>query len=220
MALDSVKVIYETVGSQNVIKAVRGSEVPDSELQAAVAAVAGWDGFATIAAAQLTTYDKRNALLGLEYYDDAGTSRVRAVVPSDAYKVAERRPVLTANLRRQIEEVQWGLGLHFSEARTRATGMWLRKTAAVIALDAVVQSDTNYGYLLADTRLDATKWLVTHDTDTWPGYLGDGIENRPALNTHWYRTDASGSSWTGVQVVGVSVSSGWHTKDLLAELIE
>ena len=220
MALDSVKVIYETVGGQHVIKAVRGSEVPDSELQAAVDAVAGWDGFATIAAAQLTTYDKQNELLGLEYYLNAGVPSVRVVVPSSMFKIAERRPILQANLRRQIEEVNWGLGVHFSETRTDNVGKWLQKTAAVIMLGTVLTDDTNYGYLLADTQLDATQWLVTHDVDTWPTYLHSNTEDATPVNTNWYRTNTNGDAWTGVQVSGISVSSTWYTKDLLAELIE
>lgn len=219
MALNAVKVIYETIGTQHIIKSVEGSEVPNSELQAAVDAIPGWDGYASVAAAQLTTYDKPNELLGLEAYQVASVWHVRAVVASSAYKVAERRPVLTANLRRQIEDVKWGLGIHFSASRTKSTGLWLRKTAAVIALDTVLQNDTNYEYLLADTRLDATKWLVTHDEDTWPGNLGSGVGDDPALNNNWYRTDTTGSSWTGVQITGVTVSATWHSKDLLEELV-
>lgn len=220
MALDSVKVIYETVGGQHVIKAVRGSEVPDSELQAAVDAVAGWDGFATIAAAQLTTYDKQNELLGLEYYLNAGVPSVRVVVPSAMFKIAERRPILQANLRRQIEEVNWGLGVHFSETRTDNVGKWLQKTAAVIMLGTVLTDDTNYGYLLADTQIDATQWMIQHDADTWPGYLHSDTEDETPVNVSWYRTIQTGDAWTGTQVAGISVSASWHTKDLLAELVE
>ena len=210
--LNSVKVIYETVGSQNIIKAVRGSEVADSELQAAVDAVAGWDGFATIAAAQLTTYDKQNELLGLEYYLNAGVPSVRVVVPSAMFKIAERRPILQANLRRQIEEVNWGLGVHFSETRTDNVGKWLRKTAAVIMLGVVLSDDTDYSYLLADTLIDATQWMIQHDEDTWPSYLDNA-------NRHWYRTVQAGDAWTGTQVAGISLAATWHTKDLLAELV-
>lgn len=220
MALSSVKVIYETVGGQHIIKAVRGSEVADSELQAAVTAVTGWDGFATIAAAQLTTYDKQNELLGLEYYLNAGVPSVRVVVESAMYKIAERRPILEANLRRQISEVDWGMGQQFSKTRADTTARWLQKTAAVIGLGVVLSDDTDYSYLLADTLIDATQWMIQHDADTWPGYLHSDTEDETPVNVSWYRTVTSGDAWTGTQVAGISVSPTWYTKDLLAELVE
>ena len=220
MALSSVKVIYETVGGQHIIKAVRGGEIPDSVIQAEVNAITGWTGFASIAAAQLTGYTKRNALLGLEYYDDAGTAKVRTVIPSALYKIADRRPILQSNLKKQIEQVNWGMGVHFNKDRTTNTGKWLQKTAAVIMLGVVLSDDSDYAYLLADTQIDAMEWLVKHDTDTWPAQLHSNTEDATPVNTNWYRTNTAGDAWTGLQVTGISVTSDWHTKDLMEELVD
>lgn len=215
MALNAaIKVAYETVGGQHIIKAVWGAdEISDSAVQAAVDAVAGWDGFVTVAAAQLGDYDHLNDLLGLEVYQLASVWYVRSVVASAMYKIAERRPILQANLRRQIIETDWGMGSLFSADRTTRTAQWLRKTAAVIQLGVVLSDDTDYGYLLKDTLIDMTQWLIQHDEDTWPSHLDN-------TNVAWYRTVQSGNSWTGTQVAGISVSSSWHSKDLLEELVE
>lgn len=208
----NVRVIYQTVGNTHIIKAVFKPDVTLATITALQASTEGYDGVVELARAQLTdnALNIPNDLLGMEYYLNAGVPSVRALVEDAMYKIASRQQILTANLRVQIENVRWGLGRQFSASRTDRTAAWLRKSAAVIQIGTVLANDTDYSYLLADTRLDPTQWLVRHDEDTWPAALATS-------STAWYRTS---QSWSPVQVAGVSVSAEWHTKDLIEELAD
>lgn len=213
MALNAVKVIYETIGTQHVIKKVEGSEVPNSELQAAVDAITGWDGYASIAAAQLTSYDKPNELLGLEAYQVASVWHVRSVVANNAYKVAERRPAARRLLKQQVLRPGWGILFHLENDEATNGVNFLRKLLAVITVDSVLSSDTNYAILTSELEIDIIQWVHKHSAETWAVQLG-------AEDLNWYRTDQTTdtSNWQPVQVTGVSVAAGWIDKHLLEEL--
>ena len=214
MALNAVKVIYETIGTQHIVKKVEGSEVPNSELQAAVDAITGWDGYASIAAAQLTTYDKPNELLGLEAYQVASVWHVRAVVASTALKVAERRPAARRLLRESVFRAGWGIMFQLQTNNRAAQGiLFLQKLLAVTAIDSVLSSDTNYSVLISELQIDIIDWVHRHAAETWPTQLGGNDLN-------WYRTDrtTNPNAWSPVQVAGVTVGTGWNSKHLIEEL--
>lgn len=210
----NVWAVYQTVGTTHIIKAVFNKlDETLADITALQAATAGYDGVVEITSAQLTASSLRtpNDLLGWEHYDDAGVAKVRATITeTNTYKVAQRRPILMKNLREQIEQVKWGLGWQFDSARSDRTANWMRKMTAGIAVDSVISDDTNYQYLFDETHLDATKWLVMHDTDTWPTVLAQS-------NRNLYRTNPA--DWSAVQLEGVTLPSGWHAKNLLEELV-
>lgn len=208
------RVAYSTVGGVHLVRAAyKSSAYTLAEVQAFATGTPGWAGAATIAKAQLTSYDSEVELVGQEYFDDAGTAKLRTPVTTSAYKVAERRVAARGLLKTQVLQPGWGILDKLDNRRTDNAIGFFRKLLAVIALDTVLSSDTNYAILVAELRLDMIEWIHEHDRDTWTTHVG-------STDNNWYRTDSTTNPqlWTPVQVTGVTLGSGWAGKHILQEL--
>lgn len=215
MALPSgYHIAYSTVGGQHLVRAAfKSGSYTLAEVQAFVTATPGWDGAATIDKAQLTTFDRESELVGTEYYDDSGTARVRVPIATNASKVAERRPVANGLLKTTVLQPGWGILDKLDSDRTDNALGYLRKLLAVIALDTVLSSDTNYAILVTELRYDMIEWIHRHEKEVWAPLVG-------STNNNWYRTDSTTNpqEWGATQVTGVTLGTGWHDKHILQEL--